>query len=302
MADCPNCGRQALRTKDWACQWCGYPLISNAFKVIDKTYKEIQEERLNVLKQNSPKEKFEFKVEYQPEPAPRKEPTQKPVYKPRLEPEPPPQPQNNQSALAEPITQSIQIRPEEFTPAPEPVGQEPPVINQAEANPEPTPTPEPVMENPPEPTVMITPPPQSEVTPEPVQAVTPQPEPVVEPQPEPEPEPSIRPEDIQDGMELTTEEIDLLFRRDKEGTDDGLTGKTIVIRGVVDKIFVRDHLDIRYIMLTNAKKNMNWNLRCTFNKEESSKLSRIQEGKEALVRGTYEGYSKNIIFKDCELV
>jgi hypothetical protein len=309
MADCPNCGRQAFRTKDWACQWCGYPLISNAFKVIDKTYKELQEERLNVSKQNRPQEKSENKTERQPAPAPRIAPPRKPAYKPRPEPESLPQPPNDESALAEPITQSITIQPEP-TLIPEPVEPEPTVINLTEANAEPTPTPEPVVENPPEPTVMITPPPQSEVTPEPVQAAAPepepgpppQPEPVIEPQPEPEPEPSIKPEDITDDMELMTEEINLLFRKDKERADNGLTGKTIIIRGVVDKVFVRDHLDIRYIMLTNAKKNMNWNLRCTFNKEESSKLGRLQEGQEALVRGTYDGYSKNIIFKDCALV
>jgi hypothetical protein len=39
-----------MRTKDWACYLCGYPLASPAFKFIDKTYGEISQERLNAKK------------------------------------------------------------------------------------------------------------------------------------------------------------------------------------------------------------------------------------------------------------
>ncbi len=45
MAACPNCGRRTERTKDWVCEWCGYPLLYGSYKQIDKTYKELQEER-----------------------------------------------------------------------------------------------------------------------------------------------------------------------------------------------------------------------------------------------------------------
>jgi hypothetical protein len=46
MPNCPNCGRDTKRTEDWACQWCGYPLLSGAYKVIPKTYQQVKEERL----------------------------------------------------------------------------------------------------------------------------------------------------------------------------------------------------------------------------------------------------------------
>jgi hypothetical protein len=49
MANCPNCGRSTAKTKDWCCQWCGYPLFSGAFKTINKTYKELKAERLALL-------------------------------------------------------------------------------------------------------------------------------------------------------------------------------------------------------------------------------------------------------------
>lgn len=46
MARCPNCGLETARTKDWACQWCGFPLLSGSYKKIPKTYRELKEERL----------------------------------------------------------------------------------------------------------------------------------------------------------------------------------------------------------------------------------------------------------------
>ena len=45
MSQCPNCGQSAARTEDWACQWCGYPLLSGSYQKIPKTYRELQEER-----------------------------------------------------------------------------------------------------------------------------------------------------------------------------------------------------------------------------------------------------------------
>ncbi len=49
MANCPNCGQSTERTQDWACQWCGYPLVSGSFRQIPKTYQEAKAERLQNL-------------------------------------------------------------------------------------------------------------------------------------------------------------------------------------------------------------------------------------------------------------
>ncbi len=46
MPRCPNCFRETMRTKDWACYLCGYPLASPGFKLVDKTYSQIRAERL----------------------------------------------------------------------------------------------------------------------------------------------------------------------------------------------------------------------------------------------------------------
>jgi ribosomal protein L37AE/L43A len=53
MKKCPNCDRPTKRTLDWACQWCGYPLVSKSYKEIPKTFRQLKEERLLEKKQKS---------------------------------------------------------------------------------------------------------------------------------------------------------------------------------------------------------------------------------------------------------
>lgn len=73
MLKCPNCGLETTRTEDWACQWCGYPLLSRSYERIPKTYKQLKEEGL-----------------FKPKPMPKPEREPEPVPQPELEPEPEP--------------------------------------------------------------------------------------------------------------------------------------------------------------------------------------------------------------------
>ncbi len=111
MRRCPNCGQTAERTEDWACQWCGYPLLSKSYKKIPKTYQQLKGEK--------PPEPV---AEPQPEPEPAPEPVAEPEPKPEPVPEPEPEP------VAEP------------EPKPEPVPEPEP---EPEPKPEPQPEPEP---------------------------------------------------------------------------------------------------------------------------------------------------------------
>jgi hypothetical protein len=120
--------------------------------------------------------------------------------------------------------------------------------------------------------------------------------------PQPAPLPPIRLDAIQEGVEITVDQIDAIFRTEKSAVSSRLAGKTVLIRGIVEKVFIREHLEIRYIMLTGTQKRMVWSLRCSFNKEETPNFNRLSEGQDVLVRGKYDGYGKNIIFKDCALV
>jgi len=99
MKKCPNCGRPTARTEDWACQWCGYPLLSDSYKKIPKTYKQLKEEKLH--EQKPP-------VREETEPIPVAEPISEPEPEPVPEPEPIPEPE------AEPKPAAIETTVEEL--------------------------------------------------------------------------------------------------------------------------------------------------------------------------------------------
>jgi hypothetical protein len=103
-------------------------------------------------------------------------------------------------------------------------------------------------------------------------------------------------------MEITADQLDTLYRVEKAGAHAKFTGKTLVVKGLVEKVFVREHLDIRYIVITGSRQKSVWSVRCTINKTDSLKASHLSEGQAVTVRGKYDGYSKNIMFKDCVLV
>lgn len=46
LRECPNCGQLTGRTEDWACQWCGYPLLSGSYKKIPKTFGQLKGEAI----------------------------------------------------------------------------------------------------------------------------------------------------------------------------------------------------------------------------------------------------------------
>jgi len=81
MQKCPNCGQTTVRTEDWACQWCGYPLLSESYKKVTKTYKQLKEEKLD-------KRKPLVREEIEPEPIMKPEPVSESEPEPIMEPEP----------------------------------------------------------------------------------------------------------------------------------------------------------------------------------------------------------------------
>lgn len=100
---------------------------------------------------------------------------------------------------------------------------------------------------------------------------------------------------------LSVDEIDALFRGDKSVLNARLTDKTLLVKGNVSKVFIRDHIDVRYILLTGSRPKMLWSIRCVFGPQELARMSRLNEGEAVTMRGKYDGYSKNVILKDCVL-
>lgn len=114
MPKCPNCYRETARTEDWACQLCGFPLLSESYRKIPKTYRQLQEEKQHKT--------------YEQESSAREEPEPAPEPEPELLSEPEPVPQPESASEPEP----------ELLSEPEPVPQLEPA---PELEPEPVPQP-----------------------------------------------------------------------------------------------------------------------------------------------------------------
>ena len=297
MPRCPNCGREAQRTEDWACQWCGHPLLSSAFKRIPKTYRELQEERsldvrLAPEEEPEPAPVAEAEVELEPEPAPPPAPVPEPTPAPleaEAEPEAPPPPEPVAAVEAEVEAEK------EPAPPPEP---ETETVESSESVNEPEPAPAAEVEE--EPAPETEPPPEAEPAKESVTEA--EPEAAAVPAQEPVAAPTLEPDPATGTINATVEELNAAFNSDKTGTNAKLLNKLLKVTGPVQKIFAKDNLDIFYIILAGAGRPSTWQVRCTFSREHGEYLSRLTEGQEQTVQGTYVGYERNIILKECSLV
>jgi len=267
MPKCPNCGRDTYRTEDWACQWCGHPLLYGAFKRVPKTFRQIQEER-----------------GYSPEPDLGDEPELVQVAKAKPAATPPP-PSSPPPQMSEPEPEP-EIEPEIPSP-PEPVAE---VATEAEVKGE-------AITSEPEAEAAV----KEEATTMETKEARPA-EPQVATAPAPVAVPSLEPKATTGVVTATVEELNAAFNSDKAGANAKLLDKALKVAGTVDKVFVRDNLDIFYIILAGAGGPSTKQVRCTFNREHGAHLSRLTEGQKATVQGVYAGYERNIILKDCSLV
>ncbi len=288
MPRCPNCGRNTARTEDWVCQWCGYPLLSGAYKKIPKTYKQLKEEGLDQPPPSEAESELEADIEAEPEPAePPPPPRRKPVARPapertpvmKIEPVTGPPPKPKPKPVARPMperTPVMKIEPVSEPPLESSV--EPETESVDESRPEPASRAEPVMVSPEEES----------------------PPPVTEARPELPPEPL--PELASNEVELTIERLISAFKADRASTDTKLTGKILKLTGVVTKVIVKDYLDIFYVLITSNGVEGLWNVRCTFGKPHAAELHRLTLGETVTIQGAYGGFERNIILRDCALV
>ena len=262
MGKCPNCGRETARTEDWCCQWFGYPLLSGSYKKISKTYRQLKEERLP-----SPLEVEE------PEPVPVLEAELEPVSEPEAVSEPEPEP-------------VLEIKPEaESTP---------------ESIPETATKPKPRIKRKPAAKRKSAPKSKPEAKSKPAAKAEPAPEP--ESEPEAELEPVSEPEPAPASIEVTVAELLYAYESDGEAADARFADKILRVTGVVDRIEVKDTLDINYITLTTTETNLLQNVRCTFDKKYGPELNQLAPGQMATVQGKYDGSIIDISLRDCVLV
>ena len=281
MPKCPNCERETMRTTDWACQWCGYPLLSGSYKMIPQTFQQLKEEALQKAKPEREPDsgagpeggletatEAELIVEPVAEPAKDREPTPEP----EAEPTPPP----NAEPAAEPQAEPV-------------------------VAPKPAKGPKPI----PEASVIPLGEPRREQLPKPEKAAEPQPgpepgpEPMPKPEPVPAPKPVKKPEPVAE--ELTVDELIEAYEQDVPAADTRFLDKRLMVTGVVALIDVKETLDTHYVRLAGAEGDISRSVKCLFDKEHAPALSQLEKGQTSTVQGRFNGSLIAIRMIDCEL-
>jgi len=266
MAKCHNCGRETLRTEDWACKWCGHPLLYGSFKKIDKTYRQLKEERLN-------KTVREEKIIQEPEIEPEKEIETKQdlevIKRIKLEPE-------SELEIEIDVIQEMEketVQEDEPSKAVEDK-------NETEIEPEEEIKPESEMPEEPEA--------------EEIQETEPEAELIKEPEPEPEPENA--------DMELTVTEILAAYDKDDVAADEKFVNKILRVTGTVSMIDIKAKLDTHYIRLTGSGGDPWQSVQCIFDKKHSSALGQLEKAQTVTAQGRYSGSIIAIRMVDCVLI
>ena len=334
MPNCPNCGQATQRTSDWACQWCGYPLLSGSFKEIQKTYAQLQAERASKHRPPvedsttvpSPPERVSSPQVRIPETEP------EPIAEPEATTEPEPEPEQETVMVVEPepIAETPAPPAPTSAPLPEPEPESKPIsklrakfkdakqVKNEEPQEEAKPAPEPRLKarykrvvKPKDESASET---VEDTEPEPVVEALPEPEPVPEPIPTAEPEPQLivkpkpvlitkpKPAPTEAAIEATVEELHQAFKADTETADAQLANNILRVTGVVGRIAVDDIIDKPCIILISSDKTVLRNVLCVFDKQQVPELNRLTAGQTVTLQGRYDSCTINILMVDCILV
>ncbi len=102
---------------------------------------------------------------------------------------------------------------------------------------------------------------------------------------------------------LTTISIgDLLqaYSDNEVNADNLYTGKTLKISGIVDSVS-KDVFDHTYVKVITGEPYEIWGAQCYIKSSEMEDAAELKPGDTITVVGLCEGYSLNVVFKDCEI-
>lgn len=253
-AKCPNCDLPTMRTRDWACRWCGHPLVSGSFQQISKTYQEVKAERISEL---APSETAETDGLAE----------------------------NAESGTFEEEAESVADVP------PSPV-----VDSSVEVATEIEPTQEsaPVEESEPEPVAEV----------EKTLEVEAEAAPEAEPEQESVPEPVVKNksrgrEDSETITEVTVSELCSSYQSYGMVGHDEFKDRVFRVTGVVASIIIKDTVDQYYVALTGSEPHPLGDIDCKFERKDVPELKRLTIGQGLTIQGRYNGFVTNIILADC---
>ena len=306
MSRCSNCGRETLRTEDWACQWCGHPLPSGLYKSTEKTYRQLKEERLH----GAPEMQL---TETEPEMEPKQDLQR--IKEIELEPEPESASRQEIHTLYETEEKKVTKAEEETATETEAevwVKEEIIVQIEAESAEEPEKEEEPLAEAEIEAADEIEKETVEQKTPEEDQGeeVKEKTETICEDEeeaekieePQQEAEVEVEQEPPLADLELTVDELFGAYEEDQLAADDKFADKIMRVSGSVASIDLKDILDTYYIRLTGTEDDILESVQCMFDKKHGDLLRQLEKGQAIAVQGRYNGSVIAVRIMDCFLV
>ena len=104
-------------------------------------------------------------------------------------------------------------------------------------------------------------------------------------------------------IEITVGELLSAYEKEGEAADAKFANKILKVTGIVNRIEVKDTLNIHYITLTDVEKTVLLeDVRCFFDRKHGPELNRLTVGQRVTVQGKYDGSMINIRMGDCFLV
>ncbi len=309
MARCPNCGRETLRTEDWACQWCSYPLPDGVYKSVKKTYRQLKEERLGevgTMQTDEKEPEIELKqdlerikdIDIEPEPVSCQDIL--PIQADEAEAEIACEAEEKAEKIEEPQEGVIESNCEDGEETEEAEEKAEKEIEKAEAACE---AEEEIKEAE-----------ETEEGAEEAETVCGAEEEPEEKKEEPAKveeesvceteglEAEAQPELPAAEVEISVSELFATYWEDQPAADEKFTDKIMKISGTVASIDLKDILDTYYIRLTGADDDILNSVQCFFDKRHENALRQLEKGQQVAVQGRFNGSVIAVRIVDCRLL
>lgn len=273
MRKCPKCGLPTARTEDWACRWCGYPLLSKTYKKVSKTYQQLKQER-----QHQPEHPASEETEVL-----RSTDNKDLPLIPELDMGTEP----NAGSKIELISTTAERTEIPLLPS------------HGGLLPIHTPAPEPKLTL--ESAQELTPVTSGEIGLSPLASSDNLPA-TLSLEPEPELAKEAEPELAATAIELTVEELSLAYETDEAAANAKFRDRMLKVTGVVGIIGIKDVANTPFILLTSTGQNDFSIVRCLFTRESEAELARLSIGQLVTVQGKCDNYLINVYMTDCVVV
>lgn len=102
-------------------------------------------------------------------------------------------------------------------------------------------------------------------------------------------------------MEVTAKELASAYETDMEKADTSFKNKIIKVTGIVNRMELKDKLDIHYITL-GVEEDLQVSVRCMFDKGHVNELRRLGRGQMVTVQGEFVGSMWDLRMIHCVLV